>query len=288
MRGCAVHVLSSPQHLTIMALHFVATSVLTSDGIDGGKEEALETEEARRSRKEAEEAGRKPLFEQLRMLKEKQQEEFDANTKLMYGPQMALTEEDAEYLDDVERTRSKAMEARAVTEQRALEAFRAARSQLVVSSSVVALEGNSTYADPSRVPAAGAPLSAASSSSTAAAGAGGGYLVIPAKKDNASTFTAQPVITAKKRRKVDDAHGNSSNSSSNSGNASSNGSGGKGGGGGDGQEPSKRAKGAAEGDAFKPSNAGAATAGPAGGGGGGGGGAALSLLGGYGSDEDED
>ena len=270
-----------------MALHFIATSVLTSDGIDGGKEEALETEEARRSRKEAEEAGRKPLFEQLRMLKEKQQEEFDANTKLMYGPQMALTEEDAEYLDDVERTRSKAMEARAVTEQRALEAFRAARSQLVVSSSVVALEGNSTYADPSRVPVAGAPLSAASSSSTAAtaAGAGGGYLVIPAKKDNASTFTAQPVITAKKRRKVDDAHGNSSNSSSNSGNASSNGSGGKsGGGGGDGQEPSKRAKGAAEGDDPKPSNAGVATAGPAGGGGG----AALSLLGGYGSDEDED
>ena len=270
-----------------MALHFVATSVLTSDGIDGGKEEALETEEARRSRKEAEEAGRKPLFEQLRMIKEKQQEDFDNNTRLMYGPQMALTEEDADFLGDVERTRAKAMEARAVTEQRALEAFRAARSQLVVSSSIVALEGNSTYADPSRVLAAVAPTLASSSSSSfnasnAAAGGSGGYLVIPVKKDNASTFTAQPVITAKKRRKVDGAQGDSSND------------GGSGSSSGNGQESSKRTKGAAGGDASKPSPTGAATGAPgvtAGGvvaGAGTGAGAALSLLGGYGSDEDDD
>ncbi len=69
-----------------MALHFVSTSVLSSDnGIDFTKEVQLETEEAKRLRLANEAAARKPLYLQLAEKKELQQAEYDANTKKMFG-----------------------------------------------------------------------------------------------------------------------------------------------------------------------------------------------------------
>jgi hypothetical protein len=72
-----------------MALHFVKTSVLSSeDGIDFGKEVQLDTEEARKARREAENASRKPLYQQLADQRAKMQEEYDANTKKIFGTLM--------------------------------------------------------------------------------------------------------------------------------------------------------------------------------------------------------
>ena len=72
-----------------MALHFVKTSVLSSeDGIDFGKEVQLDTEEARKARREAENASRKPLYQQLADQRAKMQEEYDANTKKIFGMQI--------------------------------------------------------------------------------------------------------------------------------------------------------------------------------------------------------
>jgi hypothetical protein len=177
-----------------MALHFVKTSVLTSeDGIDFGKEVAVESEEARKSRQEADDASRKPLYEQLRELQDKAKEEYDANTKRLFAAPKALDEEDVMFLNDIESTRVKAMEQRAATEQSALEAFRAARNQLVLSSSVVAREGNSTYVDPTNV-----HLAASSSSSSSS----NHHLFVPPKKDTESFVN--PVIFTKKRRKGDE------------------------------------------------------------------------------------
>ena len=67
-----------------MALHFVATSVLTSeDGIGFEKEVQLESDDARKSKAEAIKV--KPLFEQLAEQNAKKQEEYDAMTKLIFG-----------------------------------------------------------------------------------------------------------------------------------------------------------------------------------------------------------
>ena len=254
-----------------MALHFVATSVLTStDGIDFSKEEALDTEESRRSRREAEEATRKPLFMQLQELRDKKQEEYDSNTKKLFAAPKALDEDDISFLNDVEDHRVQAMDQRAATEKEALAAFRAARSQMVISSSAVAMDGNSTYIDPTKVP------SAPSSSSSYAP-----HILIPPKKEqDTSTFT-QPIITSKKRRKVEDGM---ENNASDTKRVSTGGSGseernvvvGKG------MEDKKEdvAKSSTEKTGTLDGSSSGTT-------GGSGAGAALSLLGGYGSDEED-
>ena len=250
-----------------MALHFVATSVLTStDGIDFSKEEALDTEESRRSRREAEEATRKPLFMQLQELRDKKQEEYDSNTKKLFAAPKALDEEDISFLNDVEDHRAQAMDQRAATEKEALAAFRAARSQMVISSSAVAMDGNSTYIDPTKVP------SAPSSSSYAP------HILIPPKKDHDTTTFTQPIITSKKRRKVEDGMENSASvATSNSGHKRVS----KGG-----EEVGNKEEDAVStvegtvGNSHNVSGCGGSAAGSATG-------AALSLLGGYGSDEDD-
>ena len=69
-----------------MALHFVSTSVLSSEnGIDYSKEVQLETEEAQKLRRAEEAAAKKPLYLQLAEKKELAQAEYDANTKKMFG-----------------------------------------------------------------------------------------------------------------------------------------------------------------------------------------------------------
>lgn len=69
-----------------MALHFVETSILTSDnGIDFGTETQLENEETRKARLASEQAANKPLYMQLAERKEKQQEEYDLMTKKIFG-----------------------------------------------------------------------------------------------------------------------------------------------------------------------------------------------------------
>lgn len=69
-----------------MALHFVSTSVLSSaDGIAFENEEKKDTEEIRQAKAAAKAAENKPLFQQLEDLKAKKQEEYDANTKLLFG-----------------------------------------------------------------------------------------------------------------------------------------------------------------------------------------------------------
>lgn len=179
-----------------MALHFVKTSILTSeDGIEFGKEVAVESEEARKSRQAADDASRKPLYEQLRELQDKAKEEYDANTRKIFAPPKGLDEEEITFLNDVENTRMKAMEQRATTEQCALEAFRAARNQLVLSSSAVAREGNSTYVDPTKT-----HLGASSSSSSS-----NHHLFVPPKKDTDSFVN--PIIKTKKRVKSDEGTG---------------------------------------------------------------------------------
>jgi FAM192A/Fyv6, N-terminal domain len=70
--------------LWTMALHFVKTSVLSSsDGIDFNTESQLESEEAKKSRQAAEAA--KPLYEQLEELRNRKKEEYDENTKKLFG-----------------------------------------------------------------------------------------------------------------------------------------------------------------------------------------------------------
>ena len=235
-----------------MALHFVKTSILTSeDGIDFGKEVAVESEEARKSRQAADDASRKPLFEQLRELKDKAKEEYDANTKKLFAPPKALDEDDISFLNDVESTRTKAMEQRAATEQSALEAFRAARSQLVLSSSAVAREGNSTYVDPTK-----AHLGASSSSSSS-----NNHLFVPPKKDTDSFVN--PIIKTKRRIKSDEGSGMGGDMKGEM----------------DGSTKKAKTDEVKEGEKSTTTVAGGEIPST--------GGAALSLLGGYGSDDDD-
>ena len=113
-----------------MALHFVATSVISSeDGIGFGKEQTIESDEARnvgafcccckeklsvamsvslfflitclrniikQTRSLAERGSAKPLYEQLNEIQLKKQEEFEANKKKIFAPPKALDDEDVE------------------------------------------------------------------------------------------------------------------------------------------------------------------------------------------------
>lgn len=111
-----------------MTLRFVKTSVLTSeDGLDFSKEEALETEEARQARLARENASNKPLYQQLAEQQAKKQEEYDANTKLMFAPPKGLDMEEYNFLESINETRERTERQRKEEETKALEEFRAAR-----------------------------------------------------------------------------------------------------------------------------------------------------------------
>ena len=80
-----------------MALHFVSTTILTSDdGIEFKKEVQLETEEAKRIRIDRERVAQRPLFMQLAEQQEKLQAEKDKITKLIFAPPKALDDEEFE------------------------------------------------------------------------------------------------------------------------------------------------------------------------------------------------
>ena len=67
-----------------MSIQFVATTVVQeSDGISFGAEEAIESEEVKRARVQAERAAQKPLYEQLAEREAKKKEEYDRNTKVI-------------------------------------------------------------------------------------------------------------------------------------------------------------------------------------------------------------
>ena len=113
-----------------MALHFVKTAVLSSeDGIDFSKETTIESEEAKQARLLAERANAKPLYQQLAEQKERKQEEYDANTKLLFAPPKALDEEEVTFLQSIEDHRSKKEQLQKQAEIAALESFRAAQRQ---------------------------------------------------------------------------------------------------------------------------------------------------------------
>lgn len=83
-----------------MALHFVSTSVLTSeDGIQFSKEESLETEEAKKLRQNQERQANKPLYLQLAERQDEKQIEYDKVTKLINAPPKGLDEEEYEYVN---------------------------------------------------------------------------------------------------------------------------------------------------------------------------------------------
>ena len=70
----------------LMALHFVKTAVLSSEnGIDFGTEVAVESDETRKAKLDAEAASRKPLFQQLADIRDRKQDEFDENRKKIFG-----------------------------------------------------------------------------------------------------------------------------------------------------------------------------------------------------------
>lgn len=111
-----------------MTLRFVSTSILeSSDGIDFSKETAIDSEEARAVKREAEKAEAKPLYLQLAEIQARKQEEYDMNTKLMHAPPKALDEDDIAYYEGLEFTKKAALEARHDRDEAALQAFRSAR-----------------------------------------------------------------------------------------------------------------------------------------------------------------
>eukprot|EP01039_Chlorochromonas_danica_P001665 gene1670-1819_t len=110
-----------------MTLRFVATSVLSSnDGIDFSNEVAIESEEAKIARLAAERASHRPLFEQLAEQRQKKQDEYDANTKLIFAPPKALDEEDVSFLRHLENQQQESKLQQKEEEARALEEFRVA------------------------------------------------------------------------------------------------------------------------------------------------------------------
>eukprot|EP01037_Dinobryon_pediforme_P019855 gene19855-20353_t len=108
-----------------MTLRFVKTSILTSeDGIDFGKEVAVESEEVIAAKVAAERASSKPLYQQLAEIKEKKQQEYDENTKKIFAPPKALEVEDVEFFQELDVNKAKALEARAKRDEDDLKLFR--------------------------------------------------------------------------------------------------------------------------------------------------------------------
>ena len=70
-----------------MSSGFVRTEVISSaDGINHEVSEKIENEEAERLRRRHEQDGQKSLYDQLAEQKEKMQEAYDEQTKLIFAP----------------------------------------------------------------------------------------------------------------------------------------------------------------------------------------------------------
>ena len=89
-----------------MSSGFVRTEVISSaDGINHEVSEKIENEEAERLRRRHEQDGQKSLYDQLAEQKEKMQEAYDEQTKLIFAPPRGLDEEELAHLQDVEERR---------------------------------------------------------------------------------------------------------------------------------------------------------------------------------------
>ena len=74
-----------------MSSGFVRTEVISSaDGINHEVSEKIENEEAERLRRRHEQDGQKSLYDQLAEQKEKMQEAYDEQTKLIFAPPRGL------------------------------------------------------------------------------------------------------------------------------------------------------------------------------------------------------
>lgn len=109
-----------------MALHFVSTSVLSSnDGIEFNNEVQKETEEQRKARLQREAAASKPLYLQLQEREAEKQAEYEANTKKLFAPPRAMDEEDELFYSKLRDTQDKNKRRQEAEEQELLAAFRA-------------------------------------------------------------------------------------------------------------------------------------------------------------------
>ena len=78
-----------------MAIHFVSTTVLSSDnGIDFSKEIRIESEESKRIRAQQDKSNSKPLFQQLAERQEEKDLEREKITKLIFAPPKGLDDEE--------------------------------------------------------------------------------------------------------------------------------------------------------------------------------------------------
>jgi predicted patatin/cPLA2 family phospholipase len=108
-----------------MSLRFVKTAVLSSeDGVDFSKETAIENEETRLARLDAERASRKSLYEQLEEQKQKKQADYEAVTKQIFAPPKALDDEEFDFLQSMSNQKSRKEEEVKLKEQQELEDFR--------------------------------------------------------------------------------------------------------------------------------------------------------------------
>jgi len=108
-----------------MAIKFVKTEILSSaDGVSMGESKRLESPEADEALKLN---GRgKSLFEQLSEQKDKEQESYDATTKLIFAPPKGLDDEEVAFFMSEETRRRAALKTRKESE---LDAFAAARAE---------------------------------------------------------------------------------------------------------------------------------------------------------------
>ncbi|KAJ1448061.1 hypothetical protein M885DRAFT_623798 [Pelagophyceae sp. CCMP2097] len=108
-----------------MAVRFVSTEVLSSsDGISHGLTETKESEEIIEARRTQHLSSGKTLYDQLQDKEAKDQEAYDANTKLIFAPREALAEEDILFFEEQRQRARLANESRDRAE---LDSFAAAR-----------------------------------------------------------------------------------------------------------------------------------------------------------------
>mmetsp|Transcript_16711 Transcript_16711/g.17468 ORF Transcript_16711/g.17468 Transcript_16711/m.17468 type:complete len:216 (+) Transcript_16711:59-706(+) len=111
-----------------MALHFVSTSILSSTE-EGYNEEIKENEETIKLKKLQEKLSSRPLYEQLAEQAAKKEAEYNANTKLIFGPPKGLDEEDILFYDNLREYKEKEKEEQLLKEEKELELFRKAQKQ---------------------------------------------------------------------------------------------------------------------------------------------------------------
>lgn len=113
-----------------MALHFVSTSVLSSnDGIEFNHEIQKETEEQRKARLRREEAASKPLYIQLQEREAEKQAEYDATTKMLFAPPRAMDEEDEQFYSKLRDAQEKNRKKQEEEERALLTAFRSIQDE---------------------------------------------------------------------------------------------------------------------------------------------------------------